>query len=133
VAGMEWPADWGGGWHYMILEGKYEPASAFGYATHMGRRFIASPGDPSGQGPDQAAYPHDFQVRLDFPAPVTIGGDAWQTSVRMELNQWYAGPDVDLSAWFPNGSGGIMVNLAAQATLQQNGPDCFTLTQPAAP
>lgn len=122
VAGMEWPVDWGGGWHYMILEGKYDPANAFGYATHMGRRFITAT--------DTAAYPHDFPVRLDFPAEITIAGDAWEASVRMELNAWYGSPDVDLAAWFPNGTGGIMVNLDAQAILQQNGPDCFTLTQP---
>jgi len=125
VAGMEWPANWGGGWHYMILEGAYDPANAYGYRTHMGRRFIT--------GTDSVAYPHVFPVRLTFPTPVTIGGDAWQASVRMELNQWYAAPNVSLAALFPSGAGNIMTDLDAQALLQQNGPDCFSITQPATP
>jgi hypothetical protein len=130
VAGMEWPPDWGGGWHYMILEGLYDPANAFGYRTHFGRRYIPDAGDPSGQGPDAAPHPHHFNVWLPFPAPVQIAGDMWQTTVRMDLDRWYADPAIDLAALFPNGSGGIMVNLDAQAMLRQNGPGCFSVTQP---
>jgi len=125
VAGMEWPVDWGGGWHYMILEGNYDPANAYGYRTHMGRRFVTAT--------DSVAYPHTFTVRLTFGTPVAIAGDTWQASVRMELNQWYVAPNVNLATWFPNGAGNIMIDLDAQALLQQNGPDCFSITQPVTP
>lgn len=127
VSGMEWPADWGGGWHYMILEGMHSSGGSIAYRTHTGRRFIASAGDPSGQGPDTVAHPHDFQVHLVFPSPVAIDGDAWDATVRMELNGWYDDPSISLASWFPTGAEGIMVNLAAQDLLRQNGPDCFTV------
>jgi hypothetical protein len=125
VAGMEWPVDWGGGWHYMILEGKYDPANQYGYRTHTGRRFIAAS--------DSAARPHHFTVRLPFAAPVTIGGDAWRTNVLMELNEWYRTPTIEFAVIFPNGAGNIMVNSSVQALLEQNGPACFGVTQPVSP
>lgn len=131
VAGMEWPPNWGGGWHYMILEGMHSSSGGgTAYKTHFGRRFIAASGDPSGQGPDTVPYPHHFQVHLALPAPLAIHGDHWATSLQMELNGWYANPAIDLSGWFPTGAEGIMVNLTAQDILQQNGPHCFTMTAP---
>ncbi len=131
VAGMEWPPNWGGGWHYMILEGMHNSAGGgTSYKTHLGRRYIAASGDPSGQGPDSVAYPHFFQVHLAFPSPITINGDQWAASVQMELNGWYQSPVFDLNSWFPTGTEGIMVNLTAESLLQQNGPHCFTISAP---
>jgi hypothetical protein len=138
IGGMEWPPNWGGGWHYLMLQGFYDPARHLAYRTHMGRRFIAGTGDPSGQGPDSVEYNHDFNAHVMFPAPVMIEGDSWQTTLTMEIDSWYRpgshhggqGPAFDLAAFFPNGSGEIMVDLTAQKFLQQNGPGCFTASSP---
>ncbi len=133
VHGMEWPPNWGGGWHYMILEGRYDPANGYGYRTHTGRRFIANAGDPSGQGPDTQPYHHHFSVYLPFASPIGVSADAWSTTITMELSGWYQNPAFDLAAFFPSGAGGIMVNLAAQDLLRRNGPACFSIAQPTRP
>jgi hypothetical protein len=127
---MLWPSEWGGGVHYMILEGGYDATNGFAYRTRTGRRYIALPNDPSGEGPDPVAYPHFFQVVMTFPSLITIDADEWETTVRMDLNAWYRDPNFDLSAHFPGGSGSIMLDLDAQDLLRQNGPASFTTSTP---
>jgi hypothetical protein len=118
----------------MIFEGLHSSSGGgTPFRAHTGRRYIASPNDPSGQGPDTVAYPHYFQVHLAFPSPVTIDGDAWETTVRMELDRWYDDPAMNLAAIFPTGAEGVMVNLGVQDLLRQNGSNCFTITAPARP
>lgn len=127
--GMGWPDNWGGGWHYMILEGFHNAADPVSYKTHTGRRYITTPGpnDPP-DAPDIVPYNHHFEVTLPLPTTFHLDGDNWEVRVIMEINGWYEDPLFDFQAFFPTGTEGIMVNLTAQAMLQQNGPGCFSVT-----
>lgn len=103
-AGMAWPAQMGGGYHAMRHEGRFGDGHAF--ATHLG---------PSG-GQDHSVVVQipliDWQLKAGERTPLTIG---------MELNNWYAGPNVyDLT-----GKGGIMGKPAHQKTLAGNGGDVW--------
>lgn len=133
VSGMEWPGMWGGGWHYLIMEGEYKESGTgteYAYRTHMGRRFIASgDGGPFANppGPDAVEYHHEFTVVLPLAA-FDVNGDSWETNVIMNINGWYENPQMDFDTAFPQGAGNIMVSNGDQDMLEQNGPGCFTIT-----
>jgi len=135
---MGWPACWGGGYHYMILEGKYKESGTgteYGYRTHTGRRMLIEGGalncDTAGLGgPDLVNHHHFFEVVLTFATPITVGGNSWEADVNMNLNGWYEDPVVNLETLFPQGTGGIMTNLGVQQLLKENGPGCFSVDAP---
>jgi hypothetical protein len=118
---LEWPDNWGGGYHYMEMNGQhFNGNTAISYRTHTGRRFIEMANDPSGQGPDSVAYHHFFDVHLPV-APFRVNGDTWDVQAIMNVNGWYSNPVFDLNAFFQVGDEGIMVNLFAQQLLMENG------------
>lgn len=114
---MAWPETWGGGYHYMQMEGTYADSTGtgpIGYATHTGRRRLAS---------DPMAYHHFFDVTLPLD-PLVVQKDRWQVRLNMDIDEWYRGPNVyDFRAYGPN----IMIDLGAQAALMQNGADVFSI------
>ena len=130
TSGMEWPGKWGGGWHYMILEGLYKESGTgteYGYRTHTGRRMVNNTeGMPP--GPDSFPYHHVFRVTLPLASSFSIDGGDWEVRAIMNLNGWYEDPQMDLETLFPQGTGGVMVNLSVQQQLQANGPACFSVT-----
>jgi len=117
---MAWPVVWGGGFHYMQMEGRYADtsgANSVGYATHTGRRKLS--GDP-------APYHYFFTVTLPLslggPFPLVVQGDRWSVDVIMNINEWYRGPNVyDLSAQRPD----MMIDVEAQTALMENGANVF--------
>ena len=115
---MAWPETWGGGYHYMQMEGRYADSTgsaSIGYATHTGRRRLAS---------DPAPYHHFFTVTLPL-APLVVQRDAWRIGLTMDIDEWYRGPHVyDLTAFGPN----IMIDLYAQSLLMENGADVFSMS-----
>jgi hypothetical protein len=116
-ANMQWPDNWGGGYHYMKLEGKYidSKGSEDGYPTHTGR-FKAD-------HPDSAAHHHHFQVTLGLDRTVIENG-TMDVEISMDINEWYANPNViDLAAH----SDGIMTNTPMQDLLEENGASVFDL------
>ena len=118
---LMWPENWGGGYHYMMMNGRYSNGSTdVPYRIHTGRRFIQQMGDPSGEGPDSVAYHHFFEVYLPV-TPFEVNGDIWSVRSIMDVNGWYMDPVFDLATFFPTGSEGIMVDLTAQALLMENG------------
>lgn len=111
---MEWPAPMGGennaGYHYMKLEGKYIDSNqmVMNYNTHTG----ASMGNP-----------YHFTVNLP-ESDFELGGEDLTLELMMNINHWYEGPNVyDFNAV------GMMImgNQQAQATIQANGADVFSL------
>lgn len=135
TAGMVWPDCWGGGYHYMILEGKYKESvtdSLRGYRTHTGRRKLIQGGgcQTSGiGGPDDVNHHHFFEVVLPLSS-FGINGTSRELTVIMNINGWYENPVLDLETLFPKGQGGIMTNLTVQQQLKENGPGCFTVSVP---
>lgn len=138
TAGMGWPDCWGGGYHYMIMEGKYKETGTgteYGYRTHLGRRKLIQGGPLSCDtaalgGPDAVSYHHFFEVMLPLSSAITVNGDSWSVDAVMDINGWYENPQVDLEAWFPQGTGNIMTDLTAQDELEENGPACFVSRAP---
>ena len=112
---MAWPELWGGGFHYMQMEGHYVDSTGtnnVGYATHTGRRKLSS---------DPAPYHHYFTVTLPL-GPLVVQKDNWEVTLMMNINEWYRGPHAyDLSAFDSN----IMIDLNAQTLLMENGADVF--------
>lgn len=115
-ARMAWPEDWGGGYHYMQLEGRYLPATGpeTGFAVHTGRRQLAS---------DPVAFHHHVRVTLPLLG-FAIRDTQREISVLMNVNEWFANPNVyDFAAFPPN----IMIDLQAQGLLRENGQDAFRI------
>jgi hypothetical protein len=113
---MEWSPVLGGGYHYMKLEGFFSNGGGArtGYFTHTGR--IQRLGDP-------VAYPHFFTVTLPLAA-LRIHGDSWDVQIVMNLNGWYATPNLlNFDSYGPS----IMDNLDIQQMLQGNGPHAFSI------
>lgn len=117
-----WPENWGGGYHYMEMNGNYQDSgTSYPYRTHTGRRFIANAGDPSGEGPDSVAHHHFFEVYLPVKPFTITGGDTWDVTAVMDVNGWYENPLYDHRTYFPLGQGNVMTDLDAQAILMENG------------
>ena len=113
---MQWSPLLGGGYHYMKLEGFFSTGGGarMGYFTHTGR--IQDPGDP-------VAHPHFFTVTLPL-GPLSVHQDSWDVQIVMNLNGWYATPNLlNFDIFGPS----IMDNLGLQQQLQENGPHAFSI------
>jgi hypothetical protein len=121
---MRWPATWGGGYHYMQLEGFFRATSGdtLSFLTHTGRRNAQN--DPV-LGTDPAPIPHFLDVRLAGTTVTIEPGETTDVTLSMDLNEWYATPELyDLNG---DPAGGIMMNTAKQNSLEANGSDAFAL------
>lgn len=114
---MQWPDDWGGGYHYMKLEGKYldSQGQEDGFATHTGR-FKAD-------NPDSVAHHHYIEVVLELNQDV-VEDETLDVEVVMDINEWYTNPnDIDLISH----SNGIMMDTPKQNLLEQNAATVFDM------
>jgi len=134
-----WPEDWGGGYHYMEMNGHHLSSDGVTVAsckTHTGRRLVAAcsptpcvndtcpPVCPP--GPDSVAHHHYFEVKKSITPFEVKGGETWEITWVMDINGWYEDPIFDMNVWFPPLGPGtpsdvIMANLEAQALLVENG------------
>lgn len=115
---MEWPPPLGGGYHYMMLDGRYElPGGGLdGWVAHFGR--LQRDVDP-------APMHHFFRVELPV-AGLSVREDAWRVRLVMDLDEWFRSPDVfDFSVY----GGTVMENPKAQQVLDDNGRDAFTAAE----
>ncbi|MCA9757265.1 MAG: hypothetical protein KDA27_15775 [Candidatus Eisenbacteria bacterium] len=113
VDNMFWPENWGGGYHYMKLEGRFinSEQTESGFATHAGR-FRA-------EGRDES---HFVEESLTLHQNVNAGETLHLTLV-VDVNKWYEGPNtIDLVT-----HNAIMNNYDRQVELEQNCSDVFTL------
>jgi hypothetical protein len=113
---MSWPGPWGGGYHFMILDGRYEAdgGGLAGWAAHLGRlqRDI-----------DPVPFDHDFEVELALGA-VAITSGSTSLQVVMDVDRWFASPNVYDFRVF----GGMMMdNPEAQSQLVENGAHVFAI------
>jgi hypothetical protein len=129
-----WPEDWGGGYHYMEMNGHHlsdDGVTVASCKTHTGRRFVTAPGDTvcppiCPPGPDLVAHHHYFEVKKAITPFEVKGGETWEITWVMDINGWYKDPVFDMDVWFPplgpgNPSDVIMADLEAQALLMENG------------
>ena len=114
---MEWPEMMGGGYHFMKFEGRFINAAnePFNFRAHTGGL----------RGVD-----YSFDVVLDAGNRPLPEGEASLT-LQMNLEQWFTDPsDWDLNDYFTVAMPGIMMNQAAQESLQENGATVFSLRAP---
>lgn len=121
---IPWPEDWGGGYHYMMMNGVYDNgATTIPYLVHTGRRYLTADhplAEPP--GPDLVAHHHFFEVFLPVTEFHISGGDTWDVPIIMNVNGWYQEPLFDLRDYFRGGQAeSIMIHLDAQAVLMENG------------
>ena len=112
---MEWPDNWGGGYHYMKLEGAVldEESLPQTFRTHTGRF------DDGNEGP----YVHTFTVDLEAHMDV-IANETTEVEFIHNVKEWYEDPNViDLM----DHTTGIMANKAMQDLLEANGPSTLQL------
>ncbi len=127
-----WPEDWGGGYHYMEMNGHHLSSDGVTVAsckTHTGRRFvrIADPCPPAcPPGPDIVEHHFYFEVKRSITPFDVKADETWEITWVMDVNGWYEDPVFDMNVYFPplgpgNPSDVIMANLEAQALLKENG------------
>jgi len=109
VLNMAWPEPLGGGYHYMMMEGKFRDVSSpdtLNYTTHTGR-----------SGTVDNSFTIDLEIR-----PVTLKqGERWIVEIFHAFRQWYENPN--LYALPANAM--IMNDPAAQTALKENGSTVF--------
>ncbi len=109
---MEWPLSMGGGYHYMKLEGDYIGSNGNAFFN-----FHAGPleGKP-------------YEIHIDLPnSSFTVEDNLLNINMEMAISNWFTNPiDWDFEYW----GAGIMGNPDAQATVQKNGADVFSITFP---
>lgn len=113
---MFWPDELGGGYHYMKLNGKYLNADSLlaPLAIHLG----------TGQNAELTSfYDNSFVVELPLDFAVTEGRNN-RLNLVMNIENWFRNPNTyDFSVY----GSAIMQNQEAQALLQQNGHDVFSI------
>ena len=106
---MEWPIPMGGGYHYMKLEGEYiNNLETNFFNLHAG----GLDGNP-------------YEIHIDLPnSGFEISTNSLELTLNMEISNWLRNPtDWDFAYWGP----GIMGNPDAQATVQKNGQNVFSI------
>jgi len=114
---MEWPAPLGGGYHYMKLEGEFVDNNATSFFNfHTG-----------------ALEGEAYEIHIDIPnLNFELNSNALNSTtlymeITMEISNWFQNPtNWDFSYW----GSGIMGNPEAQATVQKNGQDVFSIAFP---
>jgi hypothetical protein len=106
---MYWPSNMGGGYHYQKLEGQFlNQGISQNFNFHAG-------------GLDQVDY--SIRVKLDQPT-FQVTSKELNLNLNMEIQNWFTSPVIWDFAYFGSA---IMQNHEAQATIQKNGHDVFSV------
>lgn len=113
IDNMFWPESWGGGYHYMKLEGRFlnGEGTQSGFNTHAGR-FRA-------EGRDESHFvEEEFTLHRNVVAGQTV-----VLTLQMDVNKWYESPNlIDLAT-----HNAIMDDYDRQEELEQNCGSVFNL------
>jgi cytochrome c peroxidase len=113
---MEWPAALGGGYHYMLLEGRFEDATGSERTCRVQTGRLVSGGTSTS---------HYFEVTLPNSS-VAIGTGTTHLLALMDVGGWFADPPYDFNDYGTD----MAASAAAQQILEDNGPHVFApLTQ----
>lgn len=115
---MAWPAVLGGGYHYMMINGKWQTDttnSVFHFHTGIGQ---------IREGETITGFVHNnFNVQVPNSGFVISESPAL-LNISMNINSWFTSPhDYDFNYW----GGGIMQNQDAQVVIRDNGWDVFSI------
>lgn len=111
---MAWPDALGGGYHYLMINGKWmkdDLLTPFNF--HAGRLILD----------DEMQINPTFIVTLNNPT-ITLSNNSNKLTINMEINNWLCNPTL---FDFNHFGGSIMTNVEAQQAIQDNGHDVFTL------
>ncbi len=115
---MAWPRVLGGGYHYMMINGKWQTDSTLSvFHFHTGIGQIREEGEI-------VDFVHNyFRVRL-VNAPFVISENGTTIKLIMNISNWFTSPnDYDFNYW----GGGIMENQDAQIAIKENGWNVFSI------
>lgn len=119
-----WPQHLGGGYHYMQINGKWQPPAGnlknFNFHTGIGQLYYSNV-----LAIDSIyAYVHNY-IALTVPVSFTINKDKTSNlELRMNLDQWFKDPYVYDFNYFGSS---IMQNQNAQSVIKANGRDVFQI------
>lgn len=111
-ASWNWPAGIGGGYHFMMMEGKYKyQGNDSTYAYHMGTAH------------NMMTMTNEQNFFVADLGPIAITNDA-SVQIKMDISEWYKNP----YTWSLNAyHSGLMMNYTAQKNMNLNGPTVFSL------
>jgi len=112
-ANMSWPSIYGGGYHYMQIDGFWNDSS-FGrraFNFHIGIGSVITPKDTS-------FVQNYFTVSLKDSSFTIIKNKSKEIQIIMNIEEWFKNPNIyDFDFWGPQ----IMENESAMAKICQNG------------
>lgn len=116
---FQWPVAFGGGYHFMQLEGNYDSSGTDrSFLTHMGTAMNITPRDTTFEDNHFEAKPMN--------SAITISGDS-SFDIEMNVEEWYKTPYTWDFNVYPRM---IMPRYDPQRKLNLNGPSVFTVTIP---
>jgi hypothetical protein len=124
---MAWPEVLGGGYHYMMINGKWKDTSGLEqpYNLHLGIGQLYH-GTTYHTDSIYAYVQNYFRVTLPESSFSINKNESLTFRLTMNLDRWFSTPHVfDLNYW----GGAIMQNQAAMQVLKENGPFVFSWSQ----
>ncbi len=122
---MFWPEILGGGYHYMMINGKWKtPTNQIkSFNLHMGIGQIYS-GTTTSTDSIIGYIPNFFKVNIATPSLKVNASQTTILQLNMNINSWFETPHIyNHNIW----GGMIMQNQAAMQTVKENGFDVFSL------
>lgn len=122
---MFWPEVLGGGYHYMMLDGKWRNASdvisSFNFHLGIGQIYA---GNTTNTDSITGFVQNYFRVHLPGSSFTVKKGSITVISLSMDIGSWFETPLVfDFNQW----GGAIMQNQDAMNTARENGRDVFSI------
>lgn len=123
---MFWPQVLGGGYHYMMINGKWKDTSGviqpFNFHLGIGQLYH---GNTTNTDSIYAFVQNYFTVRLPGSAFCIQDKDTLTFGLSMNIEKWFENPHVfDFNHW----GGAIMQNQPAMQAAKDNGWDVFSIT-----
>ncbi len=122
---MGWPEVLGGGYHYMMINGKWKDPTGqiqpFDFHLGIGQLYHGS-----GYNVDSiyAFVQNYFRVSLPESGFYLADKEVKTIAITMNLERWFSGPNIyDHNRW----GGGIMQNQEAMQMVKENGHDVFSI------
>jgi hypothetical protein len=122
---MEWPDILGGGYHYMMMNGKWidTVSQVENFNFHLGIGQLYKSNDIDNVDSIYAFVQNYFTVFLPVSAFVVYKNQTTEIDIIMNIDRWFDSPNIyDHNYW----GGSIMQNQAAMEMIKENGSDVFT-------
>lgn len=123
---MAWPEVLGGGYHYMMIDGKWKDTAGmlqpFNFHLGIGQLYH---GSTSNTDSIYAFVQNYFTVSLPGSAFIIQDGETKTFNIQMNIESWFKTPNTfDFNHW----GGAIMQNQNAMQMVKENGWDVFSIS-----